>query len=541
MAQKKMNAVIPSDKSSETAADSNCSDTALMKAIEFTTILSPQKMLLNALPRDPKNVADASAPARIPTGALGAAEELRAPITPSALRMALPQSAVSPVATRTAGGARASREEYADLTEQLRLRDAALDSTTSHFMISAVDADGSKVLYVNRALCREFGYTREELIGQSPRLLTSEEQAADADRVISQALALGKGIRVRLRSRRKDGSTFTSGVTITPIRSSGVRQYSVAVGSNISSALAERETKERLQNQLVAELQERDRISMELNLARKLESVGRLASGIAHEINTPIHYVGDGVSFLKSAVADLRQLVEMYRDAIARLAQGAEPDVVQRRLAEMEAKFDKPFLDEEIPAAFERTHEGIERVASIVRAMKEFAHPDEREHSPADINRAIETTLLVASNEYKYCATVQTALGEVPAVMCNIGELNQVFLNVLVNAAHAIEAAGRDAATGVIKVSTAAFGRFVDITFEDNGCGIPNENLERIFDPFFTTKEVGKGTGQGLAIARSIVVEKHGGTIDVRSDVGIGTRLVLRLPIAGRVDGAGKR
>src|SRR6185437_6548735 len=183
------------------------------------------------------------------------------------------------------------------------------------------------------------------------------------------------------------------------------------------------------------------------------------------------------------------------------------------------------------------TREGIERVASIVRAMKEFAHPDAKEQSPGEINRAIETTLLVACSEYKYCAEVQTELGELPPVVCNVGELNQVFLNLIVNAAHAIEAAGRDASTGLIRVSTAVAGESVEIAFEDNGCGIPQENLERIFDPFFTTKEVGKGTGQGLAIARSIIVEKHGGKIDVKSEVGRGTRMILRLPVGGRAAG----
>jgi signal transduction histidine kinase len=203
-------------------------------------------------------------------------------------------------------------------------------------------------------------------------------------------------------------------------------------------------------------------------------------------------------------------------------------------LKEVEASFNTTFLDVEIPAAFERTREGVERVAAIVRAMKEFAHPDAQEQSSADINHAIETTLLVARNEYKYAARVATELAELPPVVCNVSELNQVFLNLIVNAAHAIEAAGHHADTGIIRISTLAAGRWVRIVFEDNGCGIAPENLERIFDPFFTTKEVGKGTGQGLAIARSIIVEKHGGTIDVESTVRIGTRMTLTLPLRGR-------
>jgi signal transduction histidine kinase len=187
-----------------------------------------------------------------------------------------------------------------------------------------------------------------------------------------------------------------------------------------------------------------------------------------------------------------------------------------------------------VPKAFERTLQGVERVAAIVRAMKEFAHPDANEHSPADLNHAIETTLIVAHNEYKYTATVETKLGPLPEVMCNVGELNQVFLNLIVNAAHAIQESGKDAATGRMTIATVRNRDSVVISIADNGCGIPEENLEKVFDPFFTTKEVGRGTGQGLAIARSIVSEKHGGSIDVHSTVGVGTHFIVRLPIVGR-------
>jgi two-component system NtrC family sensor kinase len=176
-------------------------------------------------------------------------------------------------------------------------------------------------------------------------------------------------------------------------------------------------------------------------------------------------------------------------------------------------------------------------VAAIVRAMKEFAHPDGAEQNPADLNRALQTTLLVAHNEYKYCAQIETQFGELPDVICNVGELNQVFLNLIVNAAHTISESGKDAQTGRITVTTSAVGEHVQISLIDNGCGIPAENLEKIFDPFFTTKPIGRGTGQGLAIARAIVVEKHGGSIDVHSDVGQGTRFVLQLPVAGRRPG----
>jgi two-component system, NtrC family, sensor kinase len=208
-------------------------------------------------------------------------------------------------------------------------------------------------------------------------------------------------------------------------------------------------------------------------------------------------------------------------------------------LKALESTADYDFLSLEVPKAFERTLEGTERVAGIVRAMKEFAHPDTNEHKPADINHALQTTLTVARSEYRYAAQIETFFGELPEVLCNIGELNQVFLNLIVNSAHAIADAGKDASTGVIAIKTTSNEEEVQISIGDNGCGIPRENVEKIFDPFFTTKEVGRGTGQGLAIARSIVVDKHGGRIDVSSEVGRGTEFVISLRVQGRACKAG--
>jgi signal transduction histidine kinase len=165
--------------------------------------------------------------------------------------------------------------------------------------------------------------------------------------------------------------------------------------------------------------------------------------------------------------------------------------------------------------------------------MKEFAHPNTDEQRPADLNHAILTTLLVASNEYKYLAKIHTDFADLPPVVCNIGELNQVFLNLIVNAAHAIQEAGKDMNTGELRIRTAVDDDAVVIRISDNGCGIPPENLSKVYDPFFTTKEVGRGTGQGLAITHSILVDKHGGDIRVSSSVGVGTEFVLRLPVAG--------
>ena len=246
----------------------------------------------------------------------------------------------------------------------------------------------------------------------------------------------------------------------------------------------------------------------ELGLAQKLESVGRLAAGIAHELNTPIQYISDSMHFLKSAFGELAA-------ALGPAPKG--PDLA--------------FVCEEVPLAIERVLEGTEYVVGIVRAMKEFAHPDGGEKTPADLNRALQTTLLIARNEYKYVAVAELQAGEIPEVMCNVGELSQVFLNLIVNSAHALADAGRDSETGRITIRTSLEGEWVLITFTDNGCGIPPSIMQKIFDPFFTTKEAGRGTGQGLAIARSIIVDKHGGRIEVGSEPGRGTCFTVRLPV----------
>src|ERR1700722_12111056 len=417
-----------------------------------------------------------------------------------------------------------------------------LHAMPGHFAILDARGAGAPIVFVNVALARDYGFEAPELIGH-PFFALFAPAADGPEKIdrIRQELSTGRDARAEFQAVRRDGSTFTAGMVFAPIKDErGLITHFGCSARDITAIIEEQRDKRALQERLYMEMRERERIAIELRLAQKLESVGRLAAGIAHEINTPIQYVGDSAYFLKSAVADLQQLTEVYRGAVDALFRGESPEIVRANLTQIDALVDKQFIDVEIPQAFARTLEGVERVTGIVRAMKEFAHPDAQEQSPADINHAIETTLLVARNEYKYHACVETELGELPAVVCNVNELNQVFLNLIINAAHAIESAGRDASSGLIRVHTRAVEESVEIVIEDNGCGIPQENLEHIFDPFFTTKEIGKGTGQGLAIARSIIVEKHAGTITVDSHVGNGTKMTLCLPTAGRKGSPGK-
>jgi len=272
---------------------------------------------------------------------------------------------------------------------------------------------------------------------------------------------------------------------------------------------------EKSNEQLREQIRLREAAQHELRLAQKLEAVGRLAAGIAHEINTPVQYVGDSVQFLKSAFADILDIVKTS-DA-----------------AQNSTDTDLDFLQAEVPAAIERIVEGLQRVSAIVRAMKEFAHSGGPDKQAADLNRALKATLQIARTEYKHVATIDLRCGNIPEVLCNVGELSQAFLNLIVNAAHALADAGRDSESGWIKIRTQFVDDSVELTFEDNGCGIPEDLVAKIYDPFFTTKTIGRGSGQGLAIARSIVVDKHDGSIGVVSSPSIGTCFTLRLPVRG--------
>jgi PAS domain S-box-containing protein len=279
---------------------------------------------------------------------------------------------------------------------------------------------------------------------------------------------------------------------------------------------------------------EKSKMQLQLLQAHKLESVGQLASGIAHEINTPTQYIGDNTSFLQQAFNDLGRFMDnlsaFVKEARTRNILG---DLVNETEA-LAQEIDLEFLREEIPKALGECLEGVQRVSGIVAAMKEFSHPGAGEKQPADLNKAIESTVTVSRNEWKYVAeTVLDLDPSLPQVPCLEGDIKQVLLNLIVNASHAIADVVGDGsdAKGTITVTTRAEDEWVEIRVTDTGTGIPDEAKSKVFDPFFTTKQVGKGTGQGLAIARSAIVDRHNGTITLETEVGRGTTFIIRLPL----------
>jgi two-component system NtrC family sensor kinase len=371
-------------------------------------------------------------------------------------------------------------------------------------IVLLVDPDGV-LLYATPSVERWLGYPTDELLGTKLADASHPDDSAQLEEAFAAATP-GRPASLGHRLRHLDGSWHSLESTFVCLRDDP------AVGGVLVAA---RDVTERVALEL-----ERERLDSERRLAHRLEAVGQLAAGIAHEINTPLQFVGDSVAFLNEALDELLALVASYH--------GLVPADVAR---EIEERADLEYLRERVPTAFGRTVEGIERVRTIVLAMKSFSHPASAKAAPADLNDALETTLTVSRNEYKYVADVTVELGELPAVVCNIGELNQVFLNLVVNAAQAIsEKVGSTDERGAIAVSTRVEGAYAVIEIADDGPGIPPELLDRIWEPFFTTKEVGKGSGQGLALARSIV-ERHGGSLQCTSAPGEGTRFTVRLPL----------
>jgi signal transduction histidine kinase len=303
----------------------------------------------------------------------------------------------------------------------------------------------------------------------------------------------------------------------------------------VNCETSENTGRHRLMRGMMLDVTEQRRLESDLAQAQKLESVGRLAAGVAHEINTPVQFVSDSVQFVRDAMDDLSGIVTRYRDLRIAAEKGEGVAEAAKAAEEAEDDADLDYILENAPVALDRAREGLGRVAAIVRSMKEFAHPDRKEMAQVDINHAIASTLVIASNEYKYVADVMTEFGELPAVNCYAGEINQVVLNLIVNAAHAIaDVVKGTPEKGTIRVRTRVVGDCAEIAIADTGKGIPPEVRSRIFDPFFTTKEVGKGTGQGLAIARTVIVDKHGGTLHFETEMGQGTTFIIRLPIQGQ-------
>jgi PAS domain S-box-containing protein len=366
--------------------------------------------------------------------------------------------------------------------------------------IYAKDVD-SRFIAMNAALARNMGTTSEQAIGKTDFDFHTPDLA---NKFFSDEQALIK-----------------SGTAIIDLEEPGFDQVTGLPRTVCTSKVPLRD-----ENGMVIgiigvgfDITERKLAEQRLAQGEHLESIGRLAAGVAHEINTPIQYLNDSVSFIREAMQELLA-------HNAKLAALLPPEAKQAALDE-----NIEDLKVDLPPALDRVVDGLGRIAEIVRSMKEFSHVDQREMSRVDLNRAIKSTLVIARSEYKYVADVETEFADLPQVVCHGGQINQVVLNLVVNAAHAIaDKVKGTSSKGLITVKTSIDDGFALVSIADTGGGIPEAIRKRIFEPFFTTKEVGKGTGQGLSIAHN-VVKAHGGSLDFDTEIGKGTTFYVRLPL----------
>ncbi len=389
--------------------------------------------------------------------------------------------------------------------------------------VALIDID-HRIVRLNKSMADAFGMHPRDVIGK--RCYELAHQTSQPPDYCPHKVLLNshKTVRIDAFEKRLGGHIE---ITVTPFRDpDGTVIGSVHIVRNINHRKEAEAEKERLNLQLLQ--------------AHKLEAVGRLAAGIAHEINTPIQYVGSNIEFFQEAFEDISGFIHTIRSTYD--LRGSFPD--KKEFQQVMDDIDWEYLESEIPSAIDQAKQGIARITKIVRAMKEFSHPGNKEKTLSDINEIIETTVTIAKNEWKYCSDVVLDLQkDLPLTPCLRDELGQVFLNMLVNAAQAISAKlgeNPEGDKGRITIKTARDNGNIKIVMTDTGVGIPDEIRHKIFEPFFTTKDVGKGTGQGLAISRDVIVEKHGGTIAVDSVLNEGTTFTITIPLPEdhRVEGA---
>jgi PAS domain S-box-containing protein len=403
---------------------------------------------------------------------------------------------------------------FRDITDrknnEVALRQLSQAVEQSPVSVVITDLSGN-IAYVNRRFTETSGYSSAEVVGQNPRVLKSGHTSSGDYKQLWETITQGHEWRGEFYNRKKNGELYWETVAISPIKDeNGNPTHFLGVKEDIT---------------------ERKIMEGHLRQAQKLEAIGQLAAGIAHEINTPVQFVGDNTQFVKEAWESLEPALSLLRSSPH---SSASVPSFPTHLVSAIAQVNLEYLLKEVPSALEQSLEGLGRVARIVHAMKEFSHPGSEEKKLTDINKAISTTLTVARNEWKYVAEVETVLAaDLQPVPCNAGEFNQVVLNLIINSAHAIAEALGDKADkkGKITIRTKQDAEWTTISIQDTGSGIPPEIQSRIFEPFFTTKEVGKGTGQGLSIAHNTIVQRHSGRLWFQSEVGKGTTFFIQLPM----------
>jgi len=416
------------------------------------------------------------------------------------------------------GNFRGSFAVITDITERKKTEEAIIrakeewertfDSVPD--LIVILDKD-YRIVRLNRAMAKRLGLSPQEAVGKICFELvhgTSEPPEFCPNR---KTLSDGGLHSVEIMEKRLGGDFI---ITTSPLR--------IPDGEVVGSVHVARD------------VTEQKKMESRLLQAQKLEAIGQLAAGIAHEINTPTQYIHANIEFLEETFGKLGQATRQLPELLQSIKSGAplEPVIQESEKALEEAGID--YMAEEVADAIRGSLDGVSRISKIVDSMRYFAHPGTEERSVIDVNQALENAVTVSRNEWKYWADLDTDLDpSLPSLSGFAAQLNQALLNIIINAAQAIggKLGENPKEKGKISISTSRQDQWIEIRISDTGPGIPEEIRSRIFDPFFTTKEVGKGTGQGLALVHSVIVDKHGGTIDVETEVGQGTTFIARLPV----------
>jgi PAS domain S-box-containing protein len=410
--------------------------------------------------------------------------------------------------------------------ENARLQSLIAD--TPAIIYSSVPSGDFKMTFVSANASRVLGYDPADMVAD-PNFWFEHIHPDDIPNIFSSlALVFVEGQRTyEYRFRASDGRYLWMHDTLRLVRDANGDPLEV-IGS-LTDITIRRTMEEALkktgeeQNLLIEKLQQ---AQAQLLQSEKMASIGQLAAGVAHEINNPVGFVNSNMSSLHGYVETLMKLIDGYDQLLTRA--GADPETIAA-VAAMKKQADLAFLKDDVTDLVRESMDGLKRVKDIVQSLKDFSHVGETDWQMADLHQGIDSTLTIANNGFKYKAKIDKQYGQLPPVKCLVSQLNQVFMNLIVNASHAIEE------SGVISIRTGVNGDWVWITVSDTGTGIAPEHLSRIFEPFFTTKPVGQGTGLGLSLSYNIV-KKHGGRIEVQSELGKGTSFTVHLPIDPQAD-----
>lgn len=410
-------------------------------------------------------------------------------------------------------------KELSGLNEKLSqsLKQFEIIFDTSPDITVLTELENGKIVRVNEPFINTLGYSSEEVLGTSAVYLWKNPE----DRMVFASRLKKKGVCHNFESVfvKKDGSILLGMVSGKVLDLNGI-PHIIAITKDITY-LKESE-------------KEKERLKIELEHSKKMESIGTLAAGIAHEINSPLQFTNDNLDFIANSYEDIIRLVNTYKNLMMSCKTDEDKSSAKNTIADIERKINLEFLTKEMPDALSQTKDGLARIRKIINAMKQYTHLNNEEKKPSNVNETLENAQIITRNEWKYFAEIENRLDpDLPIINAFEAELNQVFMNLIVNAAHTINDAidQKIIEKGKIIVKTEQKDENIIISISDNGLGIPEELKERIYDPFFTTKEVGKGTGQGLAIAHSIISDKHKGRIWFETELNKGTTFFIELPI----------